>query len=425
VSASSPRVAIIGAGASGLLMAGELLKRGLSVTVFEAEGRVGGKCLSVEIDGLHYELGATAGVLPFYDEVFALSRGLGLLDRPVESVLQYSLRTGDPHPTSASRQVRIARQGLKFGWQSRTLQGPSHDERMDQPAWRRRWSDFVVTEGLSDFDDRAAGLLASLGYTFGEVPAGYVGRFFPPTHLYSSARGPFRLWPEGSSRIWERLSERLIAAGLELRLDTPVRSIEGGPPVRLGLEDGASETFHRVILSAPGALPVRGFEPLQALLRWNDYRSYVIRAEGLPGERQVCIHLIKDNLRAEGVGRPVCWVHPHPETDVHVVFAWGSPDLDDETIYQNIRADLQRLSSPGSRGVTELLRAKRWRHFTHVGSEALSDGYFGRLRQAQGQGGVWLGGEIGAIALLSTIFPHARALAAQVAADLEGSPPSG
>ena len=55
----SQRVAIIGGGAAGLTAAATLQQLGYkSVVVLEANPDVGGKCLSVEVDGDFYDLGA-------------------------------------------------------------------------------------------------------------------------------------------------------------------------------------------------------------------------------------------------------------------------------------------------------------------------------------------------------------------------------
>ncbi len=53
------KIAIIGAGISGLTAAHTLKKLGYdNITIFEANDRVGGKVHTVEIDGYIYELGA-------------------------------------------------------------------------------------------------------------------------------------------------------------------------------------------------------------------------------------------------------------------------------------------------------------------------------------------------------------------------------
>eukprot|EP00961_Rhodomonas_salina_P050673 680479-Rhodomonas_salina.1 len=51
------RVAVVGGGIGGILMARELQKKGCRVTVFEAEPTLGGKCGTLNVDGFEYNLG--------------------------------------------------------------------------------------------------------------------------------------------------------------------------------------------------------------------------------------------------------------------------------------------------------------------------------------------------------------------------------
>src|SRR5262245_16758385 len=112
-SSDETRIAIIGAGASGLSLAYLLQEAGFrNVTVFEKEERVGGKCKTLSIDGRSYELGA---VVHFPRSL----AGARLLRR-------FSSRTGtEPPPILLHHRPlpyrsvpQIVRAGIRYGMRS-------------------------------------------------------------------------------------------------------------------------------------------------------------------------------------------------------------------------------------------------------------------------------------------------------------------
>ncbi|MEU3555666.1 protoporphyrinogen oxidase [Streptomyces fragilis] len=78
-SGRSPHVLVVGAGVAGLAAAHRLLRRGATVTVAEASGRVGGKLLPGEIAGVRVDLGAES-LLARRPEAVELAREAGLAD---------------------------------------------------------------------------------------------------------------------------------------------------------------------------------------------------------------------------------------------------------------------------------------------------------------------------------------------------------
>lgn len=70
-------VVIVGAGLSGLTAAHRLRQFGLSVRVFEAASRVGGRVASADVDGVHVDLGGTF-VGPTQDRILALADEMGV-----------------------------------------------------------------------------------------------------------------------------------------------------------------------------------------------------------------------------------------------------------------------------------------------------------------------------------------------------------
>ncbi|XP_049395270.1 protoporphyrinogen oxidase, mitochondrial [Solanum stenotomum] len=92
------RVAVIGAGVSGLAAAYKLKIHGLNVTVFEAEGRAGGKLRSLSQDGIIWDEGANTMTESEGDVTFLLD-SLGLREKlqfPLSQNKRYIARNGTP-----------------------------------------------------------------------------------------------------------------------------------------------------------------------------------------------------------------------------------------------------------------------------------------------------------------------------------------
>ena len=107
---SGTRIGILGGGASGLAAAHALRELGYrSITVFEREPDVGGKCCTLVHEGRSYELGA--GLLtPAYRNVRALMREVGVHSQAHFGGVRAALRDADTW-----RLLVALRQG---GWRS-------------------------------------------------------------------------------------------------------------------------------------------------------------------------------------------------------------------------------------------------------------------------------------------------------------------
>lgn len=95
---SGKRVAVVGAGVSGLAAAYKLKSKGVNVTLFEADGRVGGKLRSVMHNGLIWDEGANT-MTEAEPEVGSLLDDLGLREKqqfPLSQKKRYIVRNGLP-----------------------------------------------------------------------------------------------------------------------------------------------------------------------------------------------------------------------------------------------------------------------------------------------------------------------------------------
>ncbi|XP_044504047.1 protoporphyrinogen oxidase, mitochondrial isoform X1 [Mangifera indica] len=95
---SAKRVAVVGAGVSGLAAAYKLKSHGLNVMVFEAEGRAGGKLRSISQGGLIWDEGANT-MTESEMEVRNLLDDLGIREKqqlPISQNKRYIVRNGEP-----------------------------------------------------------------------------------------------------------------------------------------------------------------------------------------------------------------------------------------------------------------------------------------------------------------------------------------
>ncbi|MEI6728708.1 MAG: FAD-dependent oxidoreductase [bacterium] len=74
----SQKIAIIGSGISGLVAGYELTKQGFEVEVFEKQNQAGGRAISVEVEGLNIDSGASF-LMDSYDQVYAYLKEFDLL----------------------------------------------------------------------------------------------------------------------------------------------------------------------------------------------------------------------------------------------------------------------------------------------------------------------------------------------------------
>ncbi len=108
--AQSAQIVVIGAGVAGLVVARDLARAGVAVTVVEASDRLGGQLTSVPIAGLDIDAAAEsfatrggvveqlAAELGLADDIVAAARLAGLAHRAARTLPSPSRRERPRHP---------------------------------------------------------------------------------------------------------------------------------------------------------------------------------------------------------------------------------------------------------------------------------------------------------------------------------------
>ncbi|WP_224389753.1 FAD-dependent oxidoreductase [Pseudonocardia sp. ICBG1293] len=410
--ASGRTVCVIGAGPAGLTAAHELERLGHRVVVLERAREVGGRSVSVSVDGRPYDLGAHLCTAR-YSELVALTRELGL---DTEDMTLTQIHETTTHTTrlpgaaffsrdGAGRYARlrdgafpdIAGPGLAHS--ARALAGPT-----------RPW---LSEHGIGSMADSfGAGYTASgYGYLADDLPALYFVKHAEMTGLLSPDTagtrhdGPFTV-AGGFGALWRRLAERLA----DVRTGVEVTAVDrSGDRVEVRTTSGTVRADD-LVLAVPidrlsGVLDTTPAEEAVAgRVRYVDYHTVLCRISGLPRDG---LYLVDDGDGAPPRGHCVAYHHRHPGTDVYTCYSYGAPEGEEAPdVTATLREDVARLGGE----VTEVLLARRWSFLPHFGGDDLADGIYDRLDALQGRRRTYHVGALPAFDLIETTVAHARSL---------------
>lgn len=251
-------------------------RTGLQVVVCEQADRVGGLAASTEVGGIRVDLGShrlhpsmPAEVRAEIDRILGddlqvrRRRGRIRLDG---RWLAFPLRPGDLlRRASPSFLVGVARDLALAPWRRpdgddfaslvEAHMGPTVAQRFYLPYARKLWD----TDG-----SRLSGELYRRRVSGGSA-AGLVRRALTRPSGSGTTRGTFLYPRRGFGQLSERLANDLVAAGVDLRLSSPVTSLRttgaGGEGLAVGLGPGVSIEAPTVVSTLPTSVVVALSEP--------------------------------------------------------------------------------------------------------------------------------------------------------------------
>jgi predicted NAD/FAD-binding protein len=258
----SGKVAIVGAGISGLVAARELQRAGWDVTVLEAGGHAGGHSNTVEVDDPRGPVAVDTGFIVFNDRNYPnferLLGELGVDTQPAPMHFSVSDGRGDfewssrplglfanPSHLFDRRFHRMLTDLVRFFREARELLGGGEaDESLRSFLISRGYSEYFVERLIVP---QVAAVWSADPAQLWSFPAVFLAQFLD-NHGALQLRGRPR-WRSiiGGSR---RYVERLCAPFADrIRLNAPVRAVSRGP---WGVEiatDESSERFDEVVIA--------------------------------------------------------------------------------------------------------------------------------------------------------------------------------
>ncbi len=424
MSASDPlRIAIIGAGPSGLTLAYYLKTLGLQVHLFEAQEEVGGQSLTHDIDGFPVEMG-TVYLTDGYIRAKHIAKKVGCPAKTLPKATVLNSDGGVEHPKMPSA-IQLGRYVL--AWLRWYFAGQMREPTLPENALS--YAEWLNSKG---FEDLATGFVFTAGMTaqlYGpleDVSAHSGLSWMRPSLLITGKFEQTAHIPKGFQPMWEALAQYLdFPIRFKQRIDT-VAPITSGGRSQVELLYGGEridEPFDHVFLACPldfledhprdvegspltpmqhplsEALKER-FSPFKATevysgawraTQWDTEkapsRCYLPAAsDGAPG-RLLTIRQF-GNIGGRYVGQLCSYAfHDSPPASHEQILEHNEQRLEHNR--EQVVEDMQNIV--GLQEI-EILFDRLWRYNIRYSSEQLKEGLPVFINNAQGEQNVWYNG---------------------------------
>ena len=395
------RIAIVGAGASGLTAAKTLKSLGFgNIVIFEKENRPGGRVHSYEYQGKVYELGAV-WLGSTYDRVLELAKEYDVAYEEAVPVGVYDDGVFYNYDAWVIRHYNAAELLASFSnlWDMQrrfpSLKKPGFSEGEDD--LHLQVGTFAPKYRIEIVTDVIASFITGSGYrNIEEVPAQYPMKLVQlllkgtVAGLLGMPNGvPMSSFTLGGQELW-----RKVAADFTVRYGAEVtgivrQTIDGKPVIQL-TAGGTSEEFDRVVITASPDV-YENFLDLtpserDVFSRVKTYRYAVTLFEGA----NIPHGSIAEHLNRETIGGVNYFGHYHPEKNVFTAYQFVPESFGDDEITAGIIKDVEAIKGTFDKVVYRRI----WSCLPYFSQEDLDQGVDEKIDSFQGTNGTYYVGSL-------------------------------
>ena len=424
------RIAIIGAGASGLTAAHTLQRLGYSnITIFERDSEVGGKVRTNEYQGHAFEIGAF-WIANGYDTVDELAEEYGVsfdyedaefvVRNEADQERTFFSYIFDEYNVFQIMESLINLQMVKSKFTSLQEVGfvnAEPDLFLDMATFAKKYHIEAAARAYRPF-----WIGCGYGY-YEEVPALYVLKMMIgvvdtslPSMLelllnFHKNNFGLRRANGGFQRLWEKVAADLPDVRLHQEV-TDVRRYFDGTGIKIAITAGGhTEIFDRLLISSNlyAAMEFLDETPEEASLfsRIQSYSYYIhqFHATDIPYADDAMIFVTRNNV-PETIGHFTAMISrstvPGFWTTGQLV-PWNTPVQD---VVDLVSQDVQEIGG----SLSSLVVQQPWNYFPHVKTTDLQQGFYQRLEALQGLNGTYFIGGLMNFEIVENTALHAKTL---------------
>lgn len=392
------KVAIIGAGFSGMLAAYLLEKKGFDVTVYEKQENIGGHCRTLVSKDLYIEVGTVFGFCEHikellieldvaYTERFTYRNFLDENYHKVEHLSQHQVST-------LMEELEVLKgileaytpeiNGLTYGY--------IHEDLMVS------LETFLHSRGLNTISQVITPHLSSFGFGgIGELQAYYAFNIFTMDTLYAFIRGDKLLFiNKGFSEVIRKLSHCIS----DIRYAIEVKNIASMDTGLVKVEtDFGADFYDKVIVTTKLPQNVIKDARYSAMMKKIDTNPYFTCAYEVD-KKNVVTTYYKSHLGQKG---KIQFFHTFKQKNKTILVAYAYGHVNQSLINQ-ITQDIKKAGIQ----VKHLITAKQWFIFPHLKKDNMSQTFYKEIVERQSTSNICLIGSLVSKPTVSNLYVSIR-----------------